>query len=851
MARRKDIERGSGPRPAASPAPAAAAPLVAPLVEPLAPGQHRWLAWALAGAVLFFAGGVYLGSVGGHSSTDNWIAIAAGRDIVQNGRVPDADPFSFTFSDKPFFNQNWLSHVIFYLLYEHVHPNAIVYFTWFMNLAIYSLIAAVVWLRSGSLIAGLLAAGVAGACATHIYDTRPQTVGYLCCALQAMLFHVLLAPRPRESWLLPSLMLPLMLFWGAAHGTFILGYVLAALFVAAWGGSWALDRVGLRALAPTTTPREVAILAAATGVAALLTLLLGPFGLENFTHPFVVQKSVTWKQVAEWNPPWVQAGRGLPVTGFWVVVLIGAVCTAAVLGLRVFASSGARAKTGWAAPISLGVLAVSALLIGVGLSNAFQVHQYISGELELDRPDAYVALLQRTQGWLAWGVAALISGLLLGVAAQRPVASPPTAVRATSVSMWFGLAAGALLIVGASTMAMSTSFAAEKSNEPEVKMFWTVVYLGAGVLTLGLASGALGADLARRVAAVAGPTPTTLFDVVLFLVGLRFAIQSRRFTALLFILSTPVLAFWLVSLAQRVRPGVRVGAALAAAGVAAAGGVWAGADAYRRAAFFLGERFVGRPGYNLLERFTDLPSTNPIKCIRFLRQVDAPMKLFAEWTVSGVCLAWLPQAKVFMDGRAQQVYSEQHYYLFNSLFGIRDVKLTRAVDVIESAGTDVVLLRPSADCIHLIEALYAAPAWKPVLLLPDETLFMRVGAPPFERLLELERAGTLVWPDDPRVLLTRADLALSGPDRSDPAPAIALLKQAAQSSEMGVARQAYIALYGLWRDGRKPDEAVAYFQAERDRWAAAAVDQPLKSSRQAMVAQIDDLLSRARTIQRP
>src|SRR5262249_51337852 len=48
---------------------------------------------------------------------DFWWNTAIGRITWQTGRLPGADPFSYTQAGEPFFVHGWLPQVVFYLLY--------------------------------------------------------------------------------------------------------------------------------------------------------------------------------------------------------------------------------------------------------------------------------------------------------------------------------------------------------------------------------------------------------------------------------------------------------------------------------------------------------------------------------------------------------------------------------------------------------------------------------------------------------------------------------------------------------------------------------------------------------------
>jgi len=229
--------------------------------------------------VVLLLAGCAVGALGVHSTTDLWIGLACGRYILTHGEVPTTDPFSFTFAGQPFFNQNWLSHAIFFFLYDRVAPSAVLIFIWLIDAAIYAYFLVVSRLRSGSWLAALLVAGVVAAVSRHYLDARPQTVGYACLAATCALLHYFLMQPARRRWWPALLLLPVFLLWGNAHGSFVFGYGLLGLFV----GCWAVSRLIRRWIVPVARTQVVALCAAAF-VAVLLTVALGPYGVDNFTH---------------------------------------------------------------------------------------------------------------------------------------------------------------------------------------------------------------------------------------------------------------------------------------------------------------------------------------------------------------------------------------------------------------------------------------------------------------------------------------------------------------------------------------------------------------------------------------
>ena len=60
---------------------------------------------------------------------DLWWHLRTGQWIVENGRIPHSDIFSFTRAGHPWISHEWLSEVIFYELWKHGGAAALIIFS--------------------------------------------------------------------------------------------------------------------------------------------------------------------------------------------------------------------------------------------------------------------------------------------------------------------------------------------------------------------------------------------------------------------------------------------------------------------------------------------------------------------------------------------------------------------------------------------------------------------------------------------------------------------------------------------------------------------------------------------------
>ncbi|MFB3826366.1 MAG: hypothetical protein ACE15B_06335 [Bryobacteraceae bacterium] len=197
--------------------------------------------------------------------------IRTGELILTTGRVPSADPFSFTRAGEPWFAWEWLSDVIFAMLHRHWGLAGVA------GLAAVVLALAAVLLFRRMLRAGAdiwialpLALAAAGASSVH-YLARPHVFTILGAAAA---FGIL--ESERRLWLL----VPMAALWTNLHG----GWV--ALVASVW-------------LLAAVRRKHVPVAAACTAAT-----LLNPYGWRLHAHVFDYLRS-GWilQNVQEFQPP--------------------------------------------------------------------------------------------------------------------------------------------------------------------------------------------------------------------------------------------------------------------------------------------------------------------------------------------------------------------------------------------------------------------------------------------------------------------------------------------------------------------------------------------------------------------
>jgi hypothetical protein len=148
-----------------------------------------------------------------------------GERIIDTRSVPYIDPFSFGSGSHPWFAWEWLSDVLFAVLFRQDGLKAV---AWFCGITIAAsvslLLRHMLWRSIGMHISFLLAVLTAGASSIH-YLARPHVLGLLLFAIVCwMVDRDRAAPHP-WIWTLPAIFA----LWANLHGSFLAGLAMLGL----------------------------------------------------------------------------------------------------------------------------------------------------------------------------------------------------------------------------------------------------------------------------------------------------------------------------------------------------------------------------------------------------------------------------------------------------------------------------------------------------------------------------------------------------------------------------------------------------------------------------------------------
>lgn len=193
-------------------------------------------------------------------------------------------------------------------------------------------------------------------------------------------------------------------------------------------------------------------------------------------------------------------------------------------------------------------------------------------------------------------------------------------------------------------------------------------------------------------------------------------------------------------------------------------------------------------------------------------------RLFSDLLLSDLLLLRVPNIQVFMDLRAQSIYSDRvcRDYLTVALVDVKNqASVKSALRVLENYGISTVVLPMDSDYwSSLIVALFNSKAWRPLYVDPSGFVFVKADS---SRLRTAGTSGTLdVWfPNERSRILTAAYLMLGSQGRIAPALEMELKKLALTDPNHLIYRS--LALASRRTDGHLSDSVRSYFLGELNR----------------------------------
>lgn len=239
---------------------------------------------------------------------DLWWHLRTGQWIVETGRVPHIDPFSFTRAGHAWVSHEWLCEVVFYEIWRQLGFGGLIIFSAVITTVGFLLL----YFRCGGIPHWAAAATLLGALASApAWGVRPQMFTF---AFTSLLFWLLEGGerQPRMLLAIP----PMFLLWLNLHAGFALGPVLMMAYVAGL----------LVEVAFGTSPWRVAgpsILRISGLVLVCLALVpLNPSGAQLYRYPFDTLLSSSMRSfIVEWLSADFHQARFTAYLLVWLVLL--------------------------------------------------------------------------------------------------------------------------------------------------------------------------------------------------------------------------------------------------------------------------------------------------------------------------------------------------------------------------------------------------------------------------------------------------------------------------------------------------------------------------------------------------
>jgi hypothetical protein len=243
--------------------------------------------WVWASGVLVFGLNVFLSR---DLFWDSYLDLAGGRYIVHHG-IPHAEVWTVAGHSRPWIDQQWLAHVLYYLAWRGGgYPAAALLSTLLVASAFAGLAALISRRGVAPHRAALWTIGAFGACAGNTV-IRAQSFAFpLFVALLVLILHH--GRKHDPSWELVAA-LALLVVWANVHGTVLMGAALCVLYCAVRAVDAARGRRG-----------HALVLYSLTGVAAALSFAATPYGFSAASYySSLIGNGVVSRYILEWSPP--------------------------------------------------------------------------------------------------------------------------------------------------------------------------------------------------------------------------------------------------------------------------------------------------------------------------------------------------------------------------------------------------------------------------------------------------------------------------------------------------------------------------------------------------------------------
>lgn len=273
-------------------------------------GHSRWQDLAVISVVMSLTVYLFARTV---ADPDLWGHIKFGETIWNAGTVAVPDPFSYLTSGRLWLNHEWLSEVVFYLVFRALGPAGLIAMKVVLGLVVMGILYRHLCLQGvNALRAAFLVVVVLFFFLRSLVTARTLIFSYPLFLIMLVLIHQMSAVLPRWRWIVP----PLFVLWANLHPGFIAGLGILGI----WASVEILARhlTDVRPVVPRPATREIVLLVITGGLATLLN----PYGLTLWA--FLRETALGARpDISEWQPLVLMTSYGLSYAAFVGLALWG------------------------------------------------------------------------------------------------------------------------------------------------------------------------------------------------------------------------------------------------------------------------------------------------------------------------------------------------------------------------------------------------------------------------------------------------------------------------------------------------------------------------------------------------
>jgi hypothetical protein len=218
--------------------------------------------------------------------------LLTGKFILETKTIPTTEPFAYPYQGKPYVSHEWLTDIIFYLIYKFIGLTGIVILSALLLATTFYTLYAYTSFRFNLHFTTLFLV-LWGAAATSLnWITRPHLISMLFLVLWLIWLDKLRRGEKIGLWRFPLLML----FWSNMHGEFIAGFLAMTACIAGWIWDYLF--------AEESAQKDTGLKLLLATVLSFLASLINPAGLGPWkTLLGFVNNSYLMSRMYEANPP--------------------------------------------------------------------------------------------------------------------------------------------------------------------------------------------------------------------------------------------------------------------------------------------------------------------------------------------------------------------------------------------------------------------------------------------------------------------------------------------------------------------------------------------------------------------